>query len=270
VPLYQIAVLAVVQGVFAFLPISSWTHLIMVPALLGWAYDYGLQIDIAVQAGTLLAVMLYFWRELWRLARGGVLLLRGRLTGDGRLLLLLILATLPLIGASFLIQGYGAAMRQNFLAVALATIGFGILLYAVDATFMQIRRLEHLGAVNALIFGVAQVIALLPGTSRTGITMTAGRLLGFERVEAARFALLMSVPVGFGRLALLSREAVRSEAPPFEAAALLAGPLAFVAAMLAIWLLMAWVKRASALIFAVYAALAGAGILYWYYVLRGA
>lgn len=269
-PLYQIAVLAIVQGIFEFLPISSWGHLIMVPPLLGWAHDYGLQLEIAVQIGTLFAVMLYFWREVWRLARGGVLLLIGRMSGDGKMLLLLVVGTLPLVAASFVVKEHLATLRQSYTAIAFAMIGFGILLYAVDAAFMQIRRLEHLSALNALIFGVAQVLALLPGTSRSGITMTAGRFLGFERLEAARFSLLMSIPVGLGQLVLLVREALKGEAVAVEGAAVLAGALAFVMAMLGLWFLMAWLKRASFGIFAVYRVLAGAGILYWYYALRGA
>jgi undecaprenyl-diphosphatase len=172
------------------------------------------------------------------------------------------------VGASFLIRDYSEVMRQNFVAIAFATIGFGILLYAVDAAFMQIRRLEHLGAVNALLFGVAQVLALLPGTSRTGITMTAGRFLGFERLEAARFSLLMAVPVGIGQLVLLTRAAMRDEVGAVDGATILAGALAFVTAMLAIWFVMAWLKRASLGLFAIYRVLAGAGILYWYYVVR--
>jgi undecaprenyl-diphosphatase len=115
---------------------------------------------------------------------------------------------------------------------------------------------------------LAQVIALLPGTSRTGITMTAGRFLAFERLEAARFVLLLSVPAGFGRLALLAREALRSEVPALEAPVLLAGLLAFVSALLAIWFLMTCLKRANACIFAIDRVLAGARILYWYYVTR--
>ena len=267
-PLYQIAILAIVQGAFEFLPISSWAHLIMAPALLGWAYDYGLQIDMAVHVGTLVAVMLYFWRDMWRLARGSVLLLIGRMSGDGKLLLLLILATLPLVAVSFLVRDHIQLLRESFTAVALAMIAFGLLLYAVDATFMQLRKMEHLGPLNALIFGLAQVIALLPGTSRSGITMTAGRFLGFERLEAARFSMLMAIPVGFGQLALLGREFLKGEESPFGAAAVLAGALAFVTAVLAIWFLMSWLKRASFGIFAVYRILAGGGILYWYYVLR--
>jgi undecaprenyl-diphosphatase len=267
-PLYQIAVLAVVQGIFEFLPISAWGHLIMVPALLGWAYDFGSQIDLAVHVGTLLAVVLYFRREMLRLVRGGVLLALGRMTNDGRLLLLLLLATVPVVVAFFIVRDQAEVLRQSYTAVAFAMIGFGLLLYAVDAAFMQIRRIEHLSALNALILGLAQVIALLPGTSRAGITMTAGRFLGFERAEAARFSLLMSIPVGFGQGALAVRDAASAGAAPFGAAAVLAGALAFVTAVLAIRFLMAWLKRASFGIFAVYRVLAGAGILYWYYVLR--
>jgi undecaprenyl-diphosphatase len=268
VPLYQIAVLAIVQGFFEFLPISAWAHLIMVPALLGWPHNHGVQIEMAVQLGTLLAVMLYFWREVWQLVRGGMLLLMGRMSGGGRLLLLLILATLPLAGVAFAVRDELEALRQSFAAVAIAMIGFGLLLYAVDATFMQIRKLEHLGALNALVFGLAQAIALLPGTSRAGITMTAGRFLGFERQEAARFSMLMSIPVGLGQLVLLARDAMKSGDVGFGAHAMFAGALAFGTAMLAIWFLMSWLKRADFGIFALYRVLAGAAILYWYSALR--
>lgn len=267
-PVYQIAVLAIVQGIFEFLPISSWAHLIMVPALLGWPYNHGLQIEMAVHVGTLFAVMLYFWRVMLQLMRGGVLLLMGRMSGDGRLLLLLILATLPVVGVSFVVKDQIEGLRQSYTAIALAMIGFGLLLYAVDATFMQIRKLEHLGAINALVFGLAQAIALLPGTSRSGITMTAGRFLGFERQEAARFSMLMSIPVGFGQLVLLARDLMKGGEIGVGGDAVLAGALAFGMAMLAIWFLMSWLKRASFGIFAVYRVVVGAGILYWYYVLR--
>lgn len=267
-PVYQIAVLAIVQGIFEFLPISSWAHLIMVPALLGWPYDHGLQIETAVHVGTLFAVMLYFWREVWQLVRGGLLLLVGRMSGGGRLLLLLALATLPLAGISFVVKDGIEALRQSYTAIAFAMIGFGLLLYAVDAAFMQLRKLEHLGALNALIFGLAQVIALLPGTSRSGIAMTAGRFLGFERPEAARFSMLMSIPVGFGQLVLLARDLVKRGDAGVGGDAVLAGALAFGMAMLAIWFLMSWLKRASFGLFAVYRIAVGAGILYWYYVLR--
>lgn len=270
-PLYQVAVLAIVQGIFEYLPASAWTHLVMVPPVLGWANDYGVQVEMAIHAGSLLAVLAYFWRESWRLARGGGHLLRARMTGDGRLLLLLLLATLPVAAVSFALRDNAGLLRENYAAIAAATIGFGLLLYAVDAAFMQVRRIEHMGPVNALIFGLAQVAALLPGTSRAGITMTAGRFLGFERLEAARFAMLMSVPVGIGQVALLARGWLAGGASTgFEGAALLAGALAFVAALAAIAFLMAWLKRASFGIFAFYRVLAGAGILYWYYALRGA
>lgn len=269
-PLYQIAVLAVVQGMFEFLPISSWAHLVMVPALLGWANSHGLPFDMAVQLGTLAAVSLYFGREVWRLLRGAALLLRGRMTPDGKLLLLLAVATLPVAAVSYLVADQLEAMRQSFTAVAFAMIGFGLLLYAVDAAFMQIRRLEHLGPLNALIFGLAQVIALLPGASRAGITMTAGRFLGFERREAARFALLMSIPVGLGQLVLMTREALKGEAATLDGATLVAGALAFITALGGLWFVMAWLKRASFGLFAIYRVLAGAAILYWYYALRGA
>lgn len=270
-PLYQVAVLAIVQGLFEFLPASAWAHLVMVPPVLGWANDYGVQVELAVQAGTLLAVMAYFWREMGRLARGGGLLLRLRVTRDGRLLLLLVLATLPAAAAAFALRDHAATLREHYVLIAAATIGFGLLLYAADAAFLQVRRIEHLGPANALIFGLAQIAALLPGASRAGVTMTAGRFLGFERRQAARFALLMGVPVGIGQVALLARDWLAGRASTgFEGAALLAGALAFLASLAALAFLMAWLKRGGFGIFAIYRAIAGAAMLYWYFALRAA
>lgn len=265
--LNQIAVLAIVQGIFEFLPISSWAHLIMVPVVFGWP-DQGLLLEMAVHVGTLVAVMLYFWRDMWRLIRGGLILLRGKLTADGKLLIFLVVATLPLVAASFLVKQHVDVLRHSYQVIAIAMIGFGIMLYATDVAFMQLRRIEHMSWVNALFFGVAQVVALVPGTSRSGITMTAGRVLGYERSEAARFSMLMSVPVGFGQFVLLLRDLAKAGNAQIGANSLIAGVLAFFTALLAIWFLMAWLKRASFGIFALYRLIAGGALLYWYYVLR--
>jgi undecaprenyl-diphosphatase len=267
--LHQIVVLAIVQGIFEFLPISSWAHLIMVPVVFGWP-DQGLAIEMAVHVGTLVAVMLFFWRDMWRLARGGLVLLRGKLTADGRLLLLLAVATVPLVVASFVVKQHVEALRHSYQVIGFAMIGFGLVLYAADAAYMQLRRIDHMSWANALLFGLFQVIALVPGTSRSGITMTAGRFLGFERGEAARFSMLMSVPVGFGQLVLLLRDLSKAGTAQLGTDAVLAGALSFVTALLAIWFLMAWLKRASFGIFALYRLLAGGALLYWFYFLKAA
>lgn len=269
-PIYQIAVLAILQGVFEILPIGAWGHLVMIPPLLGWSNDYGAPLQIALQAGTVLAVMAYLRRDVWQMLRGGMLMALGRPSAEGRMALLLLLATLPVAAAWYLLKDQASLLRQSYVVVASAMIGFGLLLLLVDAAFMQIRRLEHLGVVNALVFGVAQIAALVPGVGRAAVTMGAGRFLGIERREAARFALLMAVPIGLGRIAILCFDEGRPGALEFQFETVMAGLIAFGSAWLAISFLMNWLKRAGFGLFVAYRILVGAGILYWYYALRTA
>ncbi|MCW5771311.1 MAG: undecaprenyl-diphosphate phosphatase [Rhodospirillaceae bacterium] len=269
-PVYQIAVLAILRGVFDILPIGAWAQLVMIPPLLGWSNDYGPALEISLHGGTVLALMLYFRRDAWQMLRGGVLTVLGRPSREGRMFFLLILATLPVAAAWFAARDHLGAIRQSYVLVAAMLIGVGLLLQLVDTAFMQIRRLEHLGAMNALVFGVAQAAALIPGAGRTALAMAAGRFLGFERREAARFALLMAIPVGIGRIAMLCFESAAPGAMEFGLEAAVGGGVAFIAAWMAISFLMRWLKRAGFGLFVLYRVLAGAAILYWYYAQGGA
>ena len=273
VPLLHLFILAVVQGITEFLPISSSGHLILV-----WeAFDsfgqpvdpdaaHRLTLDIAVHVGTLLAVCVYFWRDVGGMALGALRLFTGRVTPNGRLFLYVVLATLPLIAAGFVLKRTVALDLRGFEVVAWATLGFGILLYVADRLGMMIRRVEHMGVGSALTIGVAQVLALIPGTSRSGITMTAARFLGFERPEAARFSMLLAIPAILGAGTLAGLDLYESGSLELQRGALIAGALAFVAALMAIAALMQWLKRASFTPFVVYRILLGLlllGLVYW-------
>jgi undecaprenyl-diphosphatase len=202
--------LALLQGLTEFLPISSSAHLILVPRLLGWS-DQGLAFDVAVHVGTLVAVVAYFRHDIVRLLLAWLdSCIRRRLTSDARLAWFVLLGTLPAALAGLLLHDVIETWLRSPLVIALATIGFGLLLWAADRHGRQERSETGLQFVDVMWIGLAQAVALIPGTSRSGITMTAGLALGLTRSAAARFSFLLSVPViilagGYETLQLLEQ-----------------------------------------------------------------
>lgn len=265
--LLQLVVLAVVQGLTEFLPISSSAHLVLIPPLTGWP-DQGPLIDVAVHVGTLLAVIIYFRRDVTALSkgffRGPAIQPDGR--RDGRTAWLILLATFPIliVGPAIYFLGYAEIVR-NVRVIAWTTIGFAIVLYIADRWSMRTRDLGTLTWGSALIVGIAQIAALVPGTSRAGITITAARALGFERQEAARFSMLLSIPTIAAAGLLAGREIYRSGETVLQSGAVAAGTVAFITALASIALFMKWLKRSSLTPFVIYRLVLGAGLLYWIY-----
>ena len=201
---WQAAVLALVQAVTEFLPVSSSGHLILLPRLLGWS-DQGLEFDIATNSGTLLAVMAYFRADLARMARVFFSSFRPAeraANPDARLIWLLALATIPAGIAGLLAKGWISSYGRDPRLIAATAIFYGALLLYADrrATRATLagggRELSEFGLGAALLVGCAQALALVPGTSRSGITLTAALLLGFARPAAARFSFLLAIPIG--------------------------------------------------------------------------
>ncbi|MCP5373079.1 MAG: undecaprenyl-diphosphate phosphatase [Hyphomicrobiales bacterium] len=259
-PILHLVVLAMVQGITEFLPISSSGHLILVPVLAGWP-DQGLILDVAVHVGTLGAVMAYFWRDMLGLLVGLLKLLRGRVDPYGRMVGLLIIATLPVIGAGFLVNEVMGDSLRSIEVIGWTTLVFGIVLWGTDRVGMTVRRTEHLGVFDALAMGLAQILALVPGTSRSGITMSAARLLGMERSEAARFSMLMSIPTILGAGVLKGYDLYKAGDAQLTVDAMVGALLAFVSALIAIWALMAWLRRATFTPFVLYRIVLGAFLL---------
>ena len=247
----QIIVLAIVQGITEFLPISSSGHLILIPAFTGWP-DQGVVTDVMVHVGSLFAVIAYFWRDVLKLIGGGFDLLRLRMNDNSRMAGYIILATIPAVifGLFLKKSGFGDNLRSVEL-VAWNAVIFGILLYAADVLGPQLKKMEDMKLPPALLIGVAQALALIPGTSRSGITMTVARLMGFERPEAARFSFLLGIPAIAGAGAFVTLDLIES-GQSIPADAIWAAALTFLAALAAIALLMAMVKRVSFFIFMVY------------------
>lgn len=196
--LLQIIVLAIVQGLTEFLPVSSSAHLILFPHLAGWE-DQGLAFDVAVHLGTLFAVVWYFRQEVFGMTRDWFASLAKReRVGDSRLAWAVILGTIPAGIAGLLFKGFIEEQMRSPLVIAWATIGFGLLLWWSDVVSRKTPqpRDEHsLSWKDILLIGCAQALALIPGTSRSGVTMTAGLLLGLSRSGAARFSFLLSIPI---------------------------------------------------------------------------
>jgi undecaprenyl-diphosphatase len=190
----QDAVLGIVQGLTEFLPISSSGHLILVPWLANWA-DPGLTFDIALHVGTLIAVVLYFWRDWLTLIRKGLLDYRST---EGRIFWYLVIATIPGALCGYLLEKKAETIFRSPIIIAVMLIVFGIVLYFADRKGKQNIDINGITLKTSLFIGLAQMLAIVPGVSRSGITMTAGLLLGLTRSSAARFSFLLSTPIIFG------------------------------------------------------------------------
>lgn len=250
--IWQILTLALVQGLTEFLPISSSAHLILVPELTAWP-DQGLAFDVAVHVGTLLAVVGYFRRDLRAMTAAWIGSWQGRgLTAEARLAWLVLLATLPVALVGLLLKDWIEIHLRSATVIAWASIGFGVLLGLSDYLGRRRREVRTMRWLDGLLIGLAQVLALIPGTSRSGITMTAGLALGLTREAAARFAFLLAIPV----IALAGGVQVVDLLQQPEAAnwgVLLAGTgLAALSAYLCIHWFLQWVQRVGMLPFVVY------------------
>ncbi len=202
-PIYQAIILGIVQGLSEFLPISSSGHLLLVPWLAGWQeLDPSIKksFDVALHLGTLVAVVGYFRRDVTTYVVEGTKLVFSRKvppSADGKLAWLFVLATLPAAAVGALFEDQIDSRLGTPTIIAFSLIGFGILLAIADRTAGR-REVGEFRARDALLVGAAQALALNPGTSRSGITMTAARFLGFDREAAVRISFVMSIPVIFG------------------------------------------------------------------------
>ena len=207
-------ILGLVQGLTEFLPISSSSHLILVPAFLGWE-DQGLAFDVAVHLGTLSAVVGYFRREISDIAGAWCVSLTGRAHDrqDARLGWALLAATVPLLLAGLLLEDIVEQELRSPRVIAVTTAVFGVLLWVADLRKDRVTDEHHVGMTRAVLIGLVQVLALIPGTSRSGVTITAGLGLGLSRQAAARFSFLLAVPAIAGASALELWELLQSTDP---------------------------------------------------------
>jgi len=203
--------LALLQGFTEFLPISSSAHLILPSALLGWD-DQGLAFDVAVHFGTLSAVLFYFRKDLLSISRACFAhFVRQESTMESRLGWQLILATIPVIVVGFLLKDYVDLYLRETYVIAITTVFFGIMLFLADKTSSGTQTLTTMTWKVALFIGLAQILALVPGTSRSGITMTAALFSNMDRDSSSRFSFLLSIPVILGAALLLTLDLLAQE-----------------------------------------------------------
>ena len=264
VDLFQAIVLGIVQGLTEFLPVSSSGHLILVPWLLGWP-DPGLTFDMALHLGTAAALLGYFWREWLTLGRAvlaGLTSAEARKAPHWRLAWMIVLGSVPAAVIGLLFEDViEQNVRQPAMIGALLIL-FGLVLFAADRLGRRDRNLGDVGFRDAIVVGCAQAIALLPGVSRSGITITAALARGLDRAAAARFSFLLSAPIIIG--AALFKLRVLAKAPPTgsELVAFVVGTVAAaIVGALAIGFLLRYLQRSSMALFVWYRVAAGTLIL---------
>lgn len=253
-------ILALIQGLTEFLPVSSSAHLILPSQLFGWE-DQGLAFDVGVHVGTLSAVILYFRKEVTAITIASTQSLMGHRSDDGRLGWLVVLATLPAVFAGYLLGDVIDTYGRSILVIASTTIIFGVLLGWADAHNRATRLMNSLGVKDAVIIGIAQAIALIPGTSRSGITITAALMLGFERQSAARFSFLLSIPVILGAGLLKSLEMIDMGTDANWQMVGIGALMAAMSAWVCIHLFLTWLDRIGMRPFVIYRLLLGITLL---------
>jgi undecaprenyl-diphosphatase len=264
-------VLGLVQGLTEFLPVSSTAHLRIVPALLGWA-DPGAAFSAVIQLGTVVAVLAYFARDIWRLTQAFVRGLVARKPfehPDARLAWFIGVGTIPIGVCGLLFKKSIETSLRSLYVIATALIVLAVVLFIVERTAKHARKLESAGLKDALVVGAWQAVALIPGSSRSGTTLTGGLMLGFTREDAARFSFLLSIPAtALAGLFELKHLLEAVERPP-TGLLVLATAVAFVSGMAAIAGLLRFLRTRSTLVFVAYRialglllfALLGAGVL---------
>jgi undecaprenyl-diphosphatase len=267
-PIFHAIVLGIVQGLTEFLPISSSGHLLIVPWLLGWndLDDESVKktFDVALHLGTFFAVLGYFWRDVTVYVRDGLRVLwsRGRqVTPEGRLGWLLVLATLPAAAVGAIFEDTIDERLGTPGIIAVSLIGFGLLLAWADRSTGQ-RKVDDFASRDALITGAAQALALNPGTSRSGITVTAGRFLGFDRDAAVRISFLMSLPVIAGAVVFKTGGAIVDGIPEDLIVPMIVGIITSgIAGWFAVWGTLRLVRNHSLMLFVWYRVTLGVAIL---------
>lgn len=253
--------LAVVQGLTEFLPISSSAHLILLPRLFDWP-DQGLGFDVAVHVGTLAAVLCYFRHRLVPLGRDTLTsLLRRQAVGESGLGWAVVIGTVPLVLGGLLLSGPAETVFRAPAVIAWATIGFGLLLWVAARAGRGADDEHAVGPLAALVIGAAQVLAIIPGTSRSGITMTAGLFLGLEPTAAARFSFLLSIPAIGLAGAWKTVQLAGSAAPVAWGQFALGVAVAAIAAYLCIGAFLALLRRIGMTPFVVYRLVLGGVLL---------
>ncbi len=258
---YQALLLGLLQGLTEFLPISSSGHLILTPAFFGWE-DQGVGFDLSVHIGTLLAVVLYFRRDVFGIARDGLVSVGQRkIVGQGALAWYLVIGTIPAGLAGLALLDMIDNELRGASVIFFTTLVFGILLGIADWLPKRQRTMESLNWKDAVIIGIAQAMALVPGTSRSGVTITAGLFLGMSREAASRFSFLLAIPIIVLASGVKLLEVATSDVIVDWSGFLVGGVTSFLMAITAIHFFLKWLNKVGMWPYVIYRILL-AGIIY--------
>lgn len=260
----QAIIIGILQGITEFLPISSSAHLILVPVFTGWV-DQGVAFDLAVHIGTLAAVLLYFRRDVGALAQDAThSVIQRRHVGQSRLALALVIGTIPTGVAGMLLLDLIETSLRSVMVIFVTTIVFGLLLGLADWRGRRVRTIDSITWKDALLVGLAQALALIPGTSRSGATITAGLFLGLTREAASRFSFLLAIPITALAASVKLLELATSDVDVAWSGFVLGGVTAFITALLAIHYFLKWLNRFGMWPYVVYRMILAA-VLYFFF-----
>ncbi len=257
----SLIIASIVQGATEFLPISSSSHVHVVKKIFSLP-TLSKKIEVFLHIGTLLAVLVYFWRDILTMLEGFLSLLKGRITGGFSLALKLVLATLPLVIVGYFYTRYSMPLANTMHVIGWASIFSAIVLFTVDAQVPENKTIESLNYFQVLTIGVLQILSIIPGTSRLGVTITAARLFGLKRTEAARFSLLLSIPAVVGAVTLLFINGSHKNAWAYSPQMFTALGIAAFVGLAILTAFMLYLKNYSFKVFAVYRILFGVFVLY--------
>ena len=257
--IFQTFVLALVQSITEFLPVSSSAHLILVPYFTGWD-DQGIAMDIGMHVGTLFAVVVYFWPSFWNILTGFY-----KKGSSQHLFLCLVVGTIPALIVGFLLEKWVETTLRSPFIIAFTLIFFGVVLYWADKKSQKKKTINGISLKDAFYIGCAQCLALIPGTSRSGITMIAARVRGMKRPDAAQFSMMLSVPViAAAAIWHIGGWWLVHDLRVLNQSFWLGIIFSFVGGLTAVWFLMKWVKTKSFFIFAAYRILLGFYLLWFF------
>ena len=254
--------LSFIQGITEFLPVSSSGHLILFSKIFPFQ-DQGLAIDVAMHVGSILAVIIYFSEIIWSMIVGlakSYFIPNFKNFGN-RLFWLIVIATIPVVIIGLIITSLGTEILRSTEIIGWTILVFGILLYIADSSSMTIKTMKHLTIVDALLIGIAQCFALIPGTSRSGVTITMGRFLNLERREAAKFAMLLSIPTIIAAGLMIGYQLYQADDLSQIATAFDGITYSFICSITAIYFMMWWLKNATYLPFVIYRVVLGSALL---------
>lgn len=259
---FHLTMLALLQGITEFLPVSSSGHLILFSKFTSFP-DQGLEIDVALHIGSIIAVMIYFWRDIWYMIVG---MLKSKLLPDfkiygSKVFYLVLIATIPALLCGAALKFMGTEELRSTKLIGWNILLYGLLLWVIDRMSLTALKIRNLEIKDAILIGLAQCLALLPGTSRSGITITMGRFLGMERREAAKFSMLLSIPTIVAAGLVEGYEIWQSGDMSLIFTAFDGVLYSFGFSLMAIFVLMQWLKKWSFFPFVVYRVALGTALL---------